>query len=119
MVPIERLITPKLSRDVIKLVRGRGWNDDRIARTIRASGDFVSHVASGEQSLSGRDVSALGRALRLDPLRLLFDAMGPAAMKSPMRKLYESTRSVITTAEQSNTMRKKATRKRAHADEAA
>jgi hypothetical protein len=120
MVPIERLITPKLSRDVIKLLRGRGWTNDRVARTIRATGDFVAHVESGEQSLSERDVNALGKALRIEPLRLLFDAMGPAAMKSPMRELYESTRCVVANADEPiSTTRRKTPRKRAPADRAA
>ena len=113
MDQIERLVTPKLSRDVLKLLHQRGWSAERVARTIRGSREFVRRVESAAQSLSERDLRALARANRTGVTRLLFDAMGPAMLKSHLRGLYESTRQVVESCETRRADTRAPTRKRA------
>src|SRR5438045_1676797 len=92
---IDRFITPELSRDLIRRLMGRGWTLTRIADTIHAKAPYLRRVRAGDQSLSKRDVTALARAIRTEPLCLLFEVFEPFAMKAGMRELYESTRRVL------------------------
>jgi hypothetical protein len=94
-VRIERLITPELSKELVKLLLDAGWTLLRIGKTIRADGEFVKRVQAGIQSLSGQDLKALGEASGVDPLRLLFDALKPLAAKSKSLDLYQSTMTLL------------------------
>src|SRR2546429_6522458 len=93
--PLARWITPDLSKEVVKLLLKQGWSLRRIQTTIDADAEFMRRVQSGSQSLSGRDITFISRALRIDPMRLLFESLRPLAAQAGTRELYESTEQVL------------------------
>jgi flavin-binding protein dodecin len=95
MNPIEKLVNPKFSRDVIKLLRSRGWSDTKIARTIRSDVKFVRLVASAQASFSMRHLNAIARASESNLNLLIFEALEPRGLKSQMRESFVSLREMI------------------------
>ena len=49
---IEGKINPRLSREVVELLRRRGWTDTRIARTVEASRTLLTRIEAGKESFS-------------------------------------------------------------------
>ncbi len=95
MPPIDRLLTPALSRDLVKLLVSQGWSLADIGTAIRASDGFLKRVRAGVQNFSERDIKTLARANRTEPFRLLFEALEPSARKSGGKELYESTKRLL------------------------
>jgi hypothetical protein len=120
MNPIEKLINPKSSRDVVKLLRSRGWSDTKIARPIRGDVNFVRLIADAQESFSMRHLNALARATESSVDLLIFEAMEPAGRKSHMRDSFESLREMIdTTGALKRAPVRKGTRKRGSGTKAA
>ena len=120
MNPIEKLINPKFSRDVVKLLRSRGWSDTKIARTVRRDVKFVRLVADAQERFSMRHLNAIARATESNVDLLIFEAMEPAGLKSHMRESFESLREMIdTTGALKRAPVRKGTRKRGSGTKAA
>src|SRR4051794_832443 len=82
---IDRMMTPVVSRDLVGLLRRRGWSLARLAKGSGAPQAVLKQIEAGQARFSARHVFALARATRTDALRLAFDAMEPSAMRSPNR----------------------------------
>jgi hypothetical protein len=79
----------------VRHLRARKWSDSKIARTIQADGEFVRRVGNGLQNFSKRDVKLLSRAIRLTPMRLLFEAMGQTKLSAEQTGLFLATRELL------------------------
>ncbi len=111
---LQRLITPKLSSQVVDLLtKKRGWSVARIAKRIHAAPDFVRRVQRGTQSFEFADIESLARACRQKPHLLVFAAMESGKMSSDQRGLYELTRTMIESHQEfTRALRRRTTRKR-------
>src|SRR3982751_523288 len=77
---IERVMSATVSRDLVALLRRRGWTLRRMSTASGAAEGFVKRVEAGQLRFSARHIRGLARAARIDPIRLAFDAMEPSAM---------------------------------------
>jgi transcriptional regulator with XRE-family HTH domain len=93
---LQRLITPKLSSEIIdSLVKRRGWSIARIARRIGASREYVLRVHRGKQNFEYSEVESLANACRENVHLFVFEAMRPSKMTAEQRELYELTAALV------------------------
>jgi hypothetical protein len=110
---IEDKINARLSREIVGLLRARGWTNARIARAAGTSPTLLNRINSSQQSFSPAQVRAIARAARTSTSRLLFDAMEPAALQSNERGLWVATRRTLDASEEFRaSLRRKSAKKR-------
>ena len=86
---LERALTTQCCREMIALLRKRGWTAGRISRTIGATSDYVKRIEAGKQSFQLAEVEALAKALRQPAHILIFESMDRDSLAPELRGLHD------------------------------
>jgi len=118
---LKRQITPKMCAEVVGyLTSTRRWSVARIAKTVKASPDFIRRVAVAKQSFEFSDLEALAKASRLTPHLLVFESIQREKLPADLRGLYDITRDVIESSKRfQRAMRRKTPKRRGARSKAA
>ena len=90
---IERMITTRMSANVIADLLKQGFSIREMADAIRTSVDFIHRVQRKLHSLSLRDLKRLAKLADTTPELLLFNAIRP--VRADVKPLFDATRQTL------------------------